>query len=157
MAKRTTGGGRRGKEKAGGADSRGRAAGKGRPRAKGKREPPPAELASIVDAILERNARDPVLMDLREISDATDWFVIASGDSDTHVRAIADNVLERAQRHGVRPAGVEGKGSGTWVLLDFIDVVVHIFLPRVREFYRLEELWGDAPTTPIVDAPPGRA
>lgn len=121
------------------------------------RAEPPAELDVILEALLERNAREPVLLDLRGVSDATDWFVIASGDSDTHVRAIADSVLERAQSHGVRPAGVEGKGSGTWVLLDYIDVVVHIFLPRVRDFYRLEELWGDAPATPIVDAAPGRA
>ncbi len=112
----------------------------------------PPGLDVIIDALLERNARYPVLLDLRELSDATDWFLIASGDSDTHSRAIADNVLERAKRHGERPSGVEGKGSASWILLDFIDVVVHIFQPRVREFYRLEELWGDAPATPITDA-----
>jgi ribosome-associated protein len=113
----------------------------------------PEGLDVIIDALLERNARNPVLLDLRELSDATDWFLIASGDSDTHARAIADNVLERSRRHGERPSGVEGKGSASWILLDFIDVVVHIFQPRVREFYRLEELWGDAPATTIVDAP----
>lgn len=113
----------------------------------------PAGLDVIIDALLERNARDPVLLDLRELSDATDWFLIASGDSDTHSRAIADNVLERTKRHGERPSGVEGKGSAAWILLDFIDVVVHIFQPRVRDFYRLEELWGDAPVTTITDAP----
>jgi ribosome-associated protein len=110
----------------------------------------------IIDAIVERNGREPVLLDLRELSDATDWFVIASGDSDTHARAIADNVLDRARRHGMRPSGVEGKGPASWILLDFIDVVVHVFQPRVREFYRLEELWGDAPTTRILDEPPER-
>jgi ribosome-associated protein len=155
MTKRTTGATRRGSSKGRGEGARGPGKGKGRARTDRKRNAPPAELASILDALLERNARDPVLLDLRDISDATDWFVIASGDSDTHVRAIADNVVERAKRHGVRPAGVEGKGSGTWVLLDFIDIVVHIFLPRVREFYRLEELWGDAPATPVVDGAPG--
>lgn len=157
MAKRTTGEKPRGTKKGPGPDARRTGGGKGRPKPRRKRDAPPAELEAILDAVLERNAREPVLLDLREISDATDWFVIASGDSDTHVRAIADNVLERARRHGARPVGVEGKGSGTWVLLDFIDIVVHIFLPRVREFYRLEELWGDAPSTPVVDAPPGRA
>lgn len=116
----------------------------------------PSDLQIIVDAVLERNARDPILLDLRELSDATDWFVIASGDSDTHVRAIADNVLERTRRHGERPSGVEGKGSASWILLDFIDVVVHIFQPRVRDFYRLEDLWGDAPATPIRDEPEER-
>ncbi|MGW8281906.1 MAG: ribosome silencing factor [Gemmatimonadota bacterium] len=114
------------------------------------------ELRVIADAVLERNARDPVLLDLRELSDATDWFIIASGDSDTHARAIADNVLERARSHGSRASGVEGRGAASWILLDFIDVVVHIFQPRVRDFYRLEDLWGDAPTTRILDEPPGR-
>lgn len=114
----------------------------------------PAGLDVIIDALLERNARDPVLLDLRNLSDATDWFLIASGDSDTHARAIADNILERAKRHGERASGVEGRGTASWILLDFIDVVVHIFQPRVREFYRLEELWGDAPATAIKDATP---
>ncbi len=114
------------------------------------------ELRVIADAVLERNARDPVLLDLRELSDATDWFIIASGDSDTHARAIADNVLERARSHGSRAAGVEGRGAASWILLDFIDVVVHVFQPRVRDFYRLEDLWGDAPITRILDEPPGR-
>lgn len=115
-----------------------------------------SELQVIIDAVLERNAREPILLDLRELSDATDWFVIASGDSDTHARAIADNVIERSRRHGSRPSGVEGRGPASWILLDFIDVVVHIFQPRVREFYRLEDLWGDAPTTPILDELPER-
>lgn len=115
-----------------------------------------SELQVIIDAVLERNAREPILLDLRELSDATDWFVVASGDSDTHARAIADNVIERAQRHGSRPSGVEGRGPASWILLDFIDVVVHVFQPRVREFYRLEDLWGDAPTTPILDELPER-
>ena len=115
-----------------------------------------SEVRVIIDAVVERNARDPVLLDLRGLSDATDWFVIASGDSDTHARAIADNVLERARRHGSRPSGVEGRGPASWILLDYINVVVHIFQPRVRDFYRLEDLWGDAPTTPILDEPPER-
>jgi ribosome-associated protein len=113
----------------------------------------PGGLDVIIDALLERNARNPVLLDLRELSDATDWFLIASGDSDTHARAIADNVLERSRRHGERPSGVEGKGTASWILLDYIDVVVHIFQPRVRDFYRLEELWGDAPATSLEDTP----
>lgn len=126
---------------------------RGRERAK---RPRPPELAVIAEAALQRNARDPVLLDLRGLSDAADWFLIASGDSDTHARAIADNILEEAQRHGFRPAGVEGKGPGHWILLDYVDVVVHVFLPRVREFYQLEELWGDAPRTLLEDAPSER-
>jgi len=107
----------------------------------------PPDLELIVEALRERNAREPVLLDLRGISDATDWFVIASGDSDTHARAIARNVVERGQEAGMRPAGIEGERAASWILIDYITAVVHVFLPRVREFYRLEELWGDAPLT----------
>lgn len=107
---------------------------------------PPRELILAIDAALDRNARDALLLDLRGLSDATDWFLIASGDSDTHTRAIAENIVERSRAAGIRPAGVEGSGPGTWILIDYITVVVHIFLPRVREFYQLEGLWGDAPS-----------
>lgn len=104
-----------------------------------------AELLPLAEAALERNARDPVLLDLRGLSDATDYFLIASGDSDTHTRAIADHILERMEAAGVEPAGIEGRNAGRWILIDYIDVIVHIFLPRVRAFYDLERLWGDAP------------
>ncbi len=106
----------------------------------------PEEVQVAVQAALERNAREPVLLDLRGLSDATDWFLIASGDSDTHARAIADNVLERMRDAGMKPAGIEGRSGATWILLDYINLVIHVFLPRVREFYQLETLWGDAPT-----------
>jgi ribosome-associated protein len=105
----------------------------------------PTEVDLAVEAALERNAREPVLLDLRGLSDATDWFLIATGDSDTHARAIAENVLERMREAGLKPAGVEGKSGATWILLDYITLVIHVFLPRVREFYQLERLWGDAP------------
>ncbi|TFG66408.1 MAG: ribosome silencing factor [Gemmatimonadales bacterium] len=111
--------------------------------------PIPQELELIVEALRERNARETVLLDLRGISDATDWFVIASGDSDTHARAIADNVVARGREAGIRPAGVEGERAASWILIDYISAIVHVFLPRVRDFYRLEELWGDAPFTRI--------
>ena len=107
----------------------------------------PPDLELIVEALRERNAREPVLLDLRGISDATDWFLIASGDSDTHARAIADNVVKRGREAGLLPAGVEGERAASWILIDYISAVVHVFLPRVRDFYRLEELWGDAPLT----------
>ncbi len=107
--------------------------------------PHPDELARASVAALERNAREPVVLDLRGLSDATDYFLIASGDSDVHTRAIAENVLERMEAGGFRPVGVEGKAQGRWILMDFVNVIVHIFLPRVREFYGLETLWGDAP------------
>jgi ribosome-associated protein len=94
----------------------------------------------------ERNAREPMLLDLRELSDATDYFLIASGDSDVHVRAIADHVMDALAGDGVRPAGVEGERAARWVLIDYVDLVVHVFHPVVRDFYQLERLWGDAPT-----------
>lgn len=105
----------------------------------------PIELDRITEAARERNARAAIVLDLRGLSDAADWFVIASGDSDTHTRAIADNILQRMKEAGQRPVGIEGKGRGAWILIDYISVVVHVFLPQVREFYQLEELWGDAP------------
>jgi ribosome-associated protein len=79
------------------------------------------------------------------VSNAIDFFVIASGTSDTHVRGIADLVQERMQQAGSRTHHVEGLGAGRWVLLDYIDVVVHLFHPEARAFYQLERLWGDAP------------
>lgn len=109
----------------------------------------PEEVRLAAEAALERNARQPILLDLRGLSDATDWFLIASGDSDTHVRAIADNILDRLRAAGVKPAGVEGKAGATWILLDYITLVVHVFLPRVRDYYQLERLWGDAPAQAV--------
>ena len=115
----------------------------------------PEEVEIIAEAMRERNAREPVVLDLRGLSDAADYFVIASGDSDTHARAIADEVMERGEEAGMKPAGVEGRGAGSWILIDYIDAVVHVFLPRVRDFYRLEDLWGDAPLTRLEEASPG--
>jgi ribosome-associated protein len=105
----------------------------------------PEELEHVLDAALERNARKVLILDLRGLSDVADYFVIASGDSDTHARAVADNILDRVRAAGLRPVGVEGQHAGRWILLDFVTVIVHIFLPRVRDFYQLERLWGDAP------------
>lgn len=112
----------------------------------------PGRLLSIAEAALDRNARDGVVLDLRGLSDATDYFVVLSGDSDVHARAVADSITERLEEaHEESPAGVEGRSSGRWILLDYIDIVVHVFLPRVREFYQLERLWGDAPRAPLGD------
>ncbi|MFQ5679257.1 MAG: ribosome silencing factor [Gemmatimonadota bacterium] len=105
----------------------------------------PPELVRVTEAAMERNARQAVVLDLRGLSDATDFFLIASGDSDVHTRAIADNVLERMKEAGYRPIGIEGRSAGRWILIDFVNLIVHIFLPGVREFYQLERLWGDAP------------
>lgn len=97
----------------------------------------------------DRNARNIVILDLRGLSYATDFFLIASGDSDTHVKAISEHVLEALKAENTRAAGVEGLGSGRWVLIDYIDLVVHVFHPVLRDFYQLENLWGDAPALTV--------
>lgn len=106
-------------------------------------------LSWAVAACEDRKAADGLVIDLRTISDATDYFVVVSGTSDTHVRAIAEHVLEALEARGVRAHHVEGLSAGRWVLLDFVDFVVHVFHPVVREFYQLEGLWSDAPQTEL--------
>lgn len=112
-------------------------------------EPRPGEPSALVTMALEAaddlKARDPVALDLRGLNDAIDWFVIASGTSDAHVRGIAQSVVDRLAAQGVRVHHVEGLQTGRWVLLDFVDVVVHLFHPEARAFYKLERLWNDAP------------
>lgn len=85
------------------------------------------------------------MLDLRGLNDATDFFVIASGTSDAHVRGIAENVIAELGRAGHDAHHVEGLPTGRWVLLDFVDFVVHLFHPETRSFYQLERLWSDAP------------
>ncbi len=109
----------------------------------------PADLTLAVEAVRDRKAVDLLLLDLRGISDATDFFLLASGTSDTHVRSIAEHVLDALREHGLRPSHVEGLRGGRWVLIDCIDFVVHVFHPAAREFYRLDRLWGDAPATEL--------
>ncbi len=102
-----------------------------------------------MEACVERKAVDGVVLDLRTLSDAADFFVVASGTSDTHVRAIAEHVLEALELRGVKAHHIEGLAAGRWVLLDFFDFVVHVFHPSLREFYQLEGLWSDAPQRPV--------
>ena len=104
----------------------------------------PAGLERAVELARERKAIRVVVLDLRELSSATDYFLIASGRSDRQVRAISEHILRSSRHEGSRPNHVEGLDQGRWVLIDYIDYVVHIFHPEVRDFYRLEALWGDA-------------
>jgi ribosome-associated protein len=102
-------------------------------------------VSRAVELALERKAHDVTVLDLRGISTATDYFVVASGTSDVQVKAIADHVVEELKKEGSSVAHVEGLRGGRWVLLDYIDFVVHVFHPQARAFYQLENLWGDAP------------
>jgi ribosome-associated protein len=108
-----------------------------------RKVPESVELA--IRAADDLSARDLVALDLHGLNDATDWFVIGSGTSDAHVRGIAQAVLDRLDSAGMRVHHVEGLTQGRWVLLDFVDFVVHLFHPEARAFYRLERLWTDAP------------
>ena len=111
----------------------------------------PEEVQRAADLAMELKAHGVMILDLRGISTATDYFVLASGTSDVQVKAIADHVVGVLKKQGVRPQHVEGLRGGRWVLVDYVDFVVHVFHPQARDFYQLEKLWGDAPRW---DAPP---
>jgi ribosome-associated protein len=99
--------------------------------------------------LLDHMANDVLLLDLRPVSDMTDFFIVASGTSDTHVRATAGHVVETLKKEGVTVHSVEGMETGRWVLLDYVDFVVHVFHPSLRSYYQLERLWGDAPAVAV--------
>jgi ribosome-associated protein len=99
-----------------------------------------ATYASDVKAI------DLTELDLRDVLGYTDYFVIASGNTDRQTKAIHDRIHEGLKKdHGILPRRVEGLAEGRWILMDYLDVVVHVFTPEARQFYRLEQLWGEAP------------
>jgi ribosome-associated protein len=101
----------------------------------------PALREVVLGALAELKAVDVKALDVRGITDITDTMVVASGTSDRHVKSIADRVVQRCKEAGYRAYGLEGGRDGEWVLLDLQDVVLHVMLPRVREFYALEKLW----------------
>lgn len=98
----------------------------------------------IKEACEDKKAEDIVILDIRKMSSISDYFVIASGNSDRHVRAIADNVLDVLEANKVKCYHKEGLQESKWILLDFSDVMVHVFYPETRNFYNLERLWGEA-------------
>lgn len=106
------------------------------------------------ELMFTKKGYDVVIMDLRGVADVTDFFVICTADSDTQVKAIADAVSGGLKDEGEAPYHSEGFGDLSWVLLDYVNVVAHIFLKEKREFYGLEKLWGDAKMTHITDTPP---
>jgi ribosome-associated protein len=107
----------------------------------------PSELANLVSGYAsDVKAQDIVELDLRGVLGYTDYFVIATGGSDRQVKAIHDRIHENMKKdHGLLPRRVEGLGESRWILMDYLDVIVHIFTAEAREYYRLEQLWGEAP------------
>jgi ribosome-associated protein len=107
----------------------------------------PQHLAKLAAAYAaEKKAIDPVALDLREVAGYTDFFVICSGGTDRQTKAIHDGIhIGMKDDHRLLPRRVEGVQEAKWILMDYLDVVVHIFTPETREFYRLESLWGDVP------------
>ncbi len=99
--------------------------------------------------LLDNKANDVVMLDLRPVTDMADFFIVASGTSDTHVRSTAGHVVETLKKEGIRVHSVEGIEQGRWVLLDYVDFVVHVFHPAMRTYYQLERLWGDAPAVSV--------
>ena len=104
----------------------------------------PTDLSAGIAAALDKKAIDLVALDLRKASAFTDFFVICTGATARQVQAIADGIREALLKAGSRPALIEGERRGEWVLIDYFDVIFHIFTPATREFYALERLWGEA-------------
>ena len=102
-----------------------------------------------VNAALEKKAKDLVILSVKEISAFADYFIICSGTSDRQVRAIAAAIQENLKTADILPLGIEGEAAGQWVLMDYDDVVIHIFLDPIRTFYDLERLWSEAPRMDI--------
>lgn len=119
---------------------------------------PPTEGMENADKIahlmLEKNAADVLIMDLRGITSMTDCFVLATGSSRAQVKAIADHVDDSLRKSGAKPYHIEGYTGLAWVILDYVHVVAHIFMPAEREYYHLERLWADADMTAVEDHVP---
>jgi ribosome-associated protein len=112
-----------------------------KPRAAPKPKAPPALKTVVLEALNDMKALDVKFLDVRGLTDIADFMVIASGTSDRHVRSVAQRVAEKAKESGFRPHGIEGQQDGDWVLIDLSEMIIHVMLPRVREFYGLEKLW----------------
>ncbi|RUM45067.1 MAG: ribosome silencing factor [Desulfurobacterium sp.] len=107
------------------------------------------KLKTALKVALDKKAENPVVIDLRELTTLSDYFVVLSATSDTHARTIADEIKKKLKERGILPLSVEGYESANWILIDYGDVIVHIFRPEVRELYNLESLWMDAPRVEV--------
>ncbi len=115
-------------------------------------DPPPQDLARLAaQAAIDKKGTDVMILHVGAVSPVTDYFVLATAQSEPQVRAIVDAVDERLSDRGVQPWHIEGRTASRWVLLDYVDVVVHVFHTEAREFYMLERLWGDAPREHVTD------
>jgi ribosome-associated protein len=110
-----------------------------------------ARATRVARAAFEMKAERLVALDVRALTSYADTFVLMTGGSDRHVRAIADSIIEAVKARGEKPLGVEGHDEGRWVLIDLGDVIVHVFQSDVRDEYDLERLWSDAPPLEIAD------
>jgi ribosome-associated protein len=104
-----------------------------------------------VNAALEKKAKELVILNVKEISAFADYFIICSGTSDRQVRAVAAAIQEKLKTAEIMPLGIEGEPAGQWVLMDYDDVIIHIFLEPIRTFYDLERLWSEAPRMDVPD------
>ena len=105
----------------------------------------PKKLASLVyEACESKKGENPLALDIRKLTDIAEFFVLVHGNSDRHVRTLADGVVEHLKHQGIRPFHVEGRNEASWILLDYGAVMVHVFHYEMRKFYNLERLWGDA-------------
>ncbi len=95
-------------------------------------------------AIENKKGIDPVILDIRKLTDIADFFIVVHGNSDRHVRTIADGIIDELHVKKIKPSHVEGLREASWILLDYSDVIIHVFHYKTREFYNLERLWGDA-------------
>jgi len=108
--------------------------------------------ALVITALEDIKAKNITLLDVRGRTSVTDWMIIANGTSSRHVAAVAASVEEKAKHSGLQPLGVEGRGSSDWILIDLVDVVVHVMTEAAREFYDLERLWGEPSTIKADDS-----
>ena len=107
----------------------------------------PLDLARrTVDILADRKAVDVVLLDIRPVASFADYFVICSGTSERQMQALTDAVVEALEPEGAKPVQIEGTPDSGWILMDYGDVIVHIFYPPTRDYYRLERIWAEAPT-----------